>query len=182
VTISKIDKPYDDENWLPPVEGDESERPRWHLAELLDEELQDLAARYLLAYAVRSLWDPAAPRHRQRAWDIVVGAVEDHIAPWTTSYATTRLLGGNCRYVLTSSGHIAGIVNPPDSKRKYWTNDELPDDPQEWRAGATRQEGSWWEDWTRWMAQRSGKRVKLPSTGSSNYPPIADAPGEYVHG
>jgi polyhydroxyalkanoate synthase len=112
----------------------------------------------------------------------IVGAVEDHIAPWTTSYATTRLLGGECRYVLTSSGHIAGIVNPPDSKRKYWTNDELPDDPQEWRAGATRQEGSWWEDWTRWMAQRSGKRVKPPSTGSSNYPPIADAPGEYVHG
>src|SRR5205807_1945676 len=110
----------------------------------------------------------------------IVGAVEDHIAPWTTSYATTRLLGGQCRYVLTSSGHIAGIVNPPDSKRKYWTNDELPDDPHEWRAAATPHEGSWWEDWTTWMAQRSGKRTKPPSMGSAEHPPIADAPGEYA--
>ncbi|HEX9314183.1 MAG TPA: alpha/beta fold hydrolase [Actinomycetota bacterium] len=112
----------------------------------------------------------------------IVGAVEDHIAPWTTSYATTRLLGGTCRYVLTSSGHIAGIVNPPGSKRRYWTNDELPDDPEEWRAAATVHEGSWWEDWTAWMAPRSGKRIKPPPTGSAEYPPIADAPGEYVHG
>jgi polyhydroxyalkanoate synthase len=112
----------------------------------------------------------------------IVGAVEDHIAPWTTTYATTRLLGGACRYVLTSSGHIAGIVNPPDSKRRYWTNDDLPDDPEEWRAAATVHEGSWWEDWTAWMATRSGKRIKPPPTGSAEYPPIADAPGEYVHG
>ena len=112
----------------------------------------------------------------------IVGAVEDHIAPWTTSYATTRLLGGQCRYVLTSSGHIAGIVNPPASKRRYWTNDELSDDPEEWRAAATVHEGSWWEDWTAWMAQRSGKRIKPPPTGSAEHPPIADAPGEYVHG
>ncbi|TMK53626.1 MAG: alpha/beta fold hydrolase [Actinobacteria bacterium] len=112
----------------------------------------------------------------------IVGAVEDHIAPWTTSYATTRLLGGTCRYVLTSSGHIAGIVNPPASKRRYWTNDELSDDPEEWRAAATVHEGSWWEDWTAWMAQRSGKRIKPPPTGSAEHPPIADAPGEYVHG
>jgi polyhydroxyalkanoate synthase subunit PhaC len=112
----------------------------------------------------------------------IVGAVEDHIAPWTTTYATTRLLGGRCRYVLTSSGHIAGIVNPPDSKRKYWTNDDLPDDPEEWRAAATVHEGSWWEDWTAWMATRSGKRIKPPPTGSAEHPPIADAPGEYVHG
>jgi hypothetical protein len=78
VRISKIDKPYDDENWLPPVEEEDeedSEHPRWHLAELLDEELQDLAAEYLLACAVRSLWDPAESRHR--AWDIAAGAVED---------------------------------------------------------------------------------------------------------
>jgi polyhydroxyalkanoate synthase len=112
----------------------------------------------------------------------IVGAVDDHIAPWTTSYATTRLLGGTCRYVLTSSGHIAGIVNPPASKRRYWTNDELSDDPEEWRAAATVHEGSWWEDWTAWIAQRSGKRIKPPPTGSAEYPPIADAPGEYVHG
>jgi polyhydroxyalkanoate synthase len=112
----------------------------------------------------------------------IVGALEDHIAPWATTYATTRLLGGTCRYVLTSSGHIAGIVNPPDSKRRYWTNDELPDDPEEWRAAAAVHQGSWWEDWTAWMAKRSGKRIKPPPTGSAKYAPIADAPGEYVHG
>ena len=112
----------------------------------------------------------------------IVGAVEDHIAPWTTSYATTRLLGGDCRYVLTSSGHIAGIVNPPDSKRRYWTNHELPDDPEEWRAAATPHQGSWWEDWTEWMATRSGRRTRPPSMGNDEHPPIADAPGEYVYG
>ena len=112
----------------------------------------------------------------------IVGAVEDHIAPWTTSYATTRLLGGECRYVLTSSGHIAGIVNPPDAKRKYWTNDVVPDEPNEWRSAATQHAGSWWQDWSSWIAQRAGKRTTPPSMGSDAHPPIADAPGEYVHG
>jgi len=112
----------------------------------------------------------------------IVGAVEDHIAPWTTSYATTRLLGGPVRYVLTSSGHIAGIVNPPAAKRRYWTNEHLVADPQEWRAAAELHEASWWQDWTAWMAKRSGRRVRPPSMGSEAHPPIADAPGEYVHG
>jgi len=112
----------------------------------------------------------------------IVGAVEDHIAPWTTSYATTRLLGGPCRYVLTSSGHIAGIVNPPAAKRRYWTNEHLVADPQVWRAAAEAHEGSWWQDWTAWMAKRSGRRVRPPSMGSEAHPPTADAPGEYVHG
>ena len=112
----------------------------------------------------------------------IVGAVEDHIAPWTTSYATTRLLGGAMRYVLTSSGHIAGIVNPPEAKRRYWTNDDLPADPETWRAAATAHEGSWWEDWARWLAQRAGKRVAPPAMGSERHPAGAEAPGEYVHG
>jgi polyhydroxyalkanoate synthase len=112
----------------------------------------------------------------------IVGAVEDHIAPWTTSYKTTQLLAGDIRFVLTSSGHIAGIVNPPDSKRKYWTNDELPADPQEWLAGAGVKEGSWWEDWSAWIGKRAGKRVKPPPMGSAAYPALLDAPGEYVHG
>jgi polyhydroxyalkanoate synthase len=112
----------------------------------------------------------------------IVGAVEDHIAPWTTSYKTTQLLAGDMRFVLTSSGHIAGIVNPPDGKRKYWTNEELPPDPQEWLAGATTQDGSWWQDWSAWIAKRAGKRGKPPAMGSGAHPALADAPGEYVHG
>ncbi len=83
VKISKIDKPYDGENWLPPVDDDEdegdSERPRWHLAELLDDDLQDMASGYLLACAVRSLWNPTDPVESHRARDIVLGSVED---PW----------------------------------------------------------------------------------------------------
>jgi hypothetical protein len=80
IKISKIDKPYDDENWLPSAEDeDDSEYPRWHLAELLDDELQELASEYLLACAIRSLWDPTDPREGHRAWDVVAGAVED---PW----------------------------------------------------------------------------------------------------
>jgi polyhydroxyalkanoate synthase len=112
----------------------------------------------------------------------MVGAVEDHIAPWKTSYLTSQLLGGEMRFVLTSSGHIAGIVNPPDGRRKYWTNDQLPADPEEWLAGATPHDGSWWEDWAAWIAKRAGKRGKLPPMGSEAHPPLADAPGEYVHG
>lgn len=83
VRISKIDRPYDGENWLRPVDDDEeeddSERPRWHLAELLDDDLQEMAAGYLLARAVRSLWDPADSVESHRAPDIVLGSVED---PW----------------------------------------------------------------------------------------------------
>jgi polyhydroxyalkanoate synthase len=112
----------------------------------------------------------------------IVGAEEDHIAPWASSYATTHLLGGDIRYVLTSSGHIAGIVNPPSSKRRYWTNDAHPASGHEWLKGATQHDGSWWEDWVAWMATRAGKQTKPPSMGSAAHPPVADAPGEYVHG
>ncbi|MGI9657261.1 MAG: PHA/PHB synthase family protein, partial [Gaiellaceae bacterium] len=77
----------------------------------------------------------------------VLAAEEDHIAPWKSSYAATQLFGGDVRFVLTSSGHIAGIVNPPDSKRRYWTNDKTPAEPDDWRAGADEHPGTWWADW-----------------------------------
>ena len=81
ISISKLDEPYGDGNWLPPVDDadDDSERPRWHLAELLDSDLQDLASEYLLALAIRSLWNPTDPVEGRRARDVVLGAVED---PW----------------------------------------------------------------------------------------------------
>ncbi|MFP5375170.1 MAG: PHA/PHB synthase family protein [Acidimicrobiia bacterium] len=78
----------------------------------------------------------------------VLSAREDHIALWRSAYATTRLLGGPVRFVLTSSGHVAGIVNPPGGRRVHWTNEDLPPDPDRWLAGATQQPGTWWEDWT----------------------------------
>ena len=110
----------------------------------------------------------------------ILAAIEDHIVPWTSSYASTRLLSGNVRFVLSSAGHIAGIVNPPSPKSRYWTNDELPPDPAAWQAGAELHEGSWWEEWTRWVAERSGGQREPPPLGSERYQPLADAPGAYI--
>ncbi len=110
----------------------------------------------------------------------VLSAREDHITPWRACYKTTQLAGGTVRFVLTSSGHIAGIVNPPGPKRKHWRNDAVPADPDEWYEGATQAEGSWWEDWAVWANERGGKRRKPPQLGSKAHPPLEDAPGSYV--
>jgi polyhydroxyalkanoate synthase len=112
----------------------------------------------------------------------VVGAVNDHIVPWPTSYQATRLLGGNVRYVLSSGGHIAGIVNPPGPKAWYEASDSNPVKAADWRAAATRESGSWWEDWTRWSEGRAGDRIRPPAMGSEANPAIGDAPGDYVRG
>lgn len=112
----------------------------------------------------------------------IVGAVEDHIAPWQGSYATTQVLpNADCRYVLSASGHIAGIVNPPSKKTWFRVGDSHPADPEEWlEASQKRESTSWWEDWAEWIGARSGKKVDPPSTGNDSYPPGLDAPGEYV--
>lgn len=110
----------------------------------------------------------------------IVGAEKDHIAPWRASYQTTQLLKGDVRYVLSSSGHIAGIVNPPSKKAKHWTNELTPPDPDAWRAGAVEHQASWWEDWAEWIAERAGDMVAPPPLGSDRHPPRGDAPGEYV--
>ena len=110
----------------------------------------------------------------------IVAAINDHIVPWTSSYATIRHVSGDARFVLSSGGHIAGIVNPPSPKAWYEVADEHPDSPEQWRAGAKRQSGSWWEDWARWGAERAGRLIEPPPTGSSTHPVIGDGPGEYV--
>ncbi len=112
----------------------------------------------------------------------VVGAVNDHIVPWPASYQATRLLAGAVRYVLTSGGHIAGIVNPPGPKAWHEVADSYPADAQDWRATAVRQAGSWWEDWTAWSGPRAGRLGPPPPMGSENYPHLCDAPGDYVRG
>src|SRR5215471_11186432 len=112
----------------------------------------------------------------------VVGAINDHIVPWHASYETTRLLGGSVRYVLSSGGHIAGIVNPPGPKAWYQASTRTPASADEWHASATKHSGSWWEDWTQWSERRSGERVKPPPMGSERYPAIGGAPGSYIHG
>ena len=112
----------------------------------------------------------------------VVGAVNDHIVPWPASYEATRLLGGDVRYVLSSGGHIAGIVNPPGPKAWHEVGDSYPASATAWQAAATRHSGSWWQDWADWAAPRVGRHQAPPTMGSKRYPPLADAPGDYVRG
>ena len=90
----------------------------------------------------------------------ILSAKEDHIAPWTAAYKTTQLLPGKVRFTLSSSGHIAGIVNPPSPKSRFWTNAKTPTDPKAWLAGAKEHEGSWWEDW-------AGGSQSGPAVGAS---------------
>jgi polyhydroxyalkanoate synthase subunit PhaC len=110
----------------------------------------------------------------------VVSAENDHIVPWQSAYATTRLLSGPVRFVLSSGGHIAGIVNPPGPKGWYLTGEELPETPAAWRAGTTRHAGSWWEDWTEWSSGHAGDLMEPPPTGSADHPVLGDGPGDYI--
>jgi polyhydroxyalkanoate synthase subunit PhaC len=111
----------------------------------------------------------------------VLAAVDDHIVPWTSGYKTTQLLGGKSRFVLSTSGHIAGIVNPPSPKAKHWVNESLPADPGEWNANAELVNAAWWEDWATWIGDRGGQMVPAPARlGSDEYPPLELAPGRYV--
>jgi polyhydroxyalkanoate synthase subunit PhaC len=111
----------------------------------------------------------------------VLAAVDDHIVPWTSGYKTTQLLGGKSRFVLSSSGHIAGIVNPPNPKAKHWVNGGQPADPHEWKAQAELVDATWWQDWTPWIAERGEDMIPAPDhRGSDTYPPIEKAPGSYV--
>src|SRR6185312_10153315 len=107
----------------------------------------------------------------------IVAGAEDHIVPWHVSYRTTQLFKGPVRFVMTSGGHIAGIVNPPSPKVRLWTNDQLPRDADEWRAGAIEHRDTWWSDWATWLADRGGALRPPPTTGSEQHPASDDAPG-----
>ncbi len=111
----------------------------------------------------------------------MISTREDHIAPWKSTYAATQIFGGNIRFVLAASGHIAGVINPP-SKQKYcyWTNDKLPASPDKWLETAKETAGSWWPDWNKWQEQFSGGKVTARAVGGGKLKPLADAPGTYV--
>jgi len=112
----------------------------------------------------------------------VTGAVADHLTPWKGCYRTTQLLSGPSTFVLSYSGHIASLVNPPGNpKAHYWTGGLPGADPEEWLAGAERQQGSWWEAWADWVTARAGERRSPPGElGSERYPVLSPAPGLYV--
>jgi polyhydroxyalkanoate synthase len=112
----------------------------------------------------------------------VTGAVTDHLTPWRGCYRTTQLLGGESTFVLSYSGHIASLVNPPGNpKAHYWVGGPPVPDPEEWLRGAERRSGSWWERWVEWVEPFSGPKKPAPSRlGSSSRPPLEPAPGLYV--
>jgi len=113
----------------------------------------------------------------------VVGAMTDHLVPWQAAYMATQLYGGASRFVLSNSGHIQALVNPPGNpKASFLTSDDNPPDPEIWLKGAQRRSGSWWEDWCGWVSARSGPLQPRPrKLGSKRRPVLEAAPGRYVH-
>jgi len=110
-----------------------------------------------------------------------VSTREDHIAPWRSTYAGTQLVSGPVRFVLGASGHIAGVINPPSAEKYgYWTGETLPDEPEAWLNRATYHQGSWWTDWTKWIARHGGGQVPARQPGAGKLAAIEDAPGSYV--
>jgi polyhydroxyalkanoate synthase len=118
----------------------------------------------------------------------IYGSREDHIVPWRAAYAGASILNGPLRFILGASGHIAGVINPPSkNRRSYWAqsqklaNNELPSDPQAWFDAAAEHKGSWWPDWTQWLASQSGPQVPArKKLGDGRSTPLEDAPGSYV--
>ena len=107
---------------------------------------------------------------------------EDHIVHWKSAFRSKDLIGGEARFVLAASGHVAGVINPPlRNKRSHWLNDDLGSDPQGWFDAAQEQPGSWWPDWDAWMKLHSSGTVPAPTQqGNSHFPLIEAAPGRYV--
>jgi len=111
-----------------------------------------------------------------------LSAREDHIAPWTATYKGTQVLSGQNRFTLAASGHIAGVINPPEANKYcYWTNAKSPANSDEWLAKAAAKDGSWWPDWDAWVKKLSGKdMVPAREPGSGKLKSLGDAPGPYV--
>ncbi len=112
-----------------------------------------------------------------------LAGTNDHITPWVACYKSAKLFGGKTEFVLSNSGHIQSILNPPGNpKARFMTNPQLPEDANAWQADATKHTDSWWMHWQAWQAERSGKLKKSPTTlGSKTYPAAEASPGTYVH-
>jgi polyhydroxyalkanoate synthase subunit PhaC len=110
----------------------------------------------------------------------ILSTREDHIAPWQSTYAATRLYQGPIKFVLADSGHIAGMISPPGSKYGHWQNTNLPKTPAEWFETASLVKSSWWPTWEEWISGHSGGSVKAREPGGGLWQPIEDAPGSYA--
>jgi polyhydroxyalkanoate synthase len=112
-----------------------------------------------------------------------ISTIEDHIAPWKSTYTGARNFGGDVRFVLGGSGHIAGIVNPPvANKYGFWVNPngEMPESADEWFKLTEQNEGSWWTDWQAWVTGHNGTQVPARDPAKGKLTVIEDAPGSYV--
>ena len=112
----------------------------------------------------------------------VLATREDHIVPWRTAYASTRLLGGKIQFVLSASGHIAGVINPASkNRRNFWLNPTLEAEPERWFGAAASNPGSWWTHWSAWLAESGGAQIAARrQLGGNGYRNIEPAPGSYV--
>jgi polyhydroxyalkanoate synthase len=110
-----------------------------------------------------------------------LSTAEDHIAPWKSTYAGAHLFSGPVKFVLGGSGHIAGVINPPSAnKYGYRTSAKLSPNPNSWLKGAKQNEGSWWADWSKWVAEHSGEKVPARIPGKGKLKALEEAPGSYV--
>ena len=142
-------------------------------------------------YLRNKLREPGALTLRGRKVDVgnidmpccVVSATEDHIVPWQATLQTMELVGGPCEFLLTEGGHVSGtaINHPAKSRKSYWFGGPRNIDPEAWKSGATKHQGSWWPEWSKWVAKTGGRLVAAPAqTGSAQWPALEAAPGTYV--
>ncbi len=113
----------------------------------------------------------------------IISAEQDHITPWKSTFEICHLVQGPVQFVLSTSGHIAGVVNPPvdPPKRKFWTGSaEGHTDAEAWKASQTQHRGSWWEHWVEWLRPKCGAPQAHPSMGNAQHPVLTAAPGSYV--
>ena len=110
-----------------------------------------------------------------------LAARDDHIAPLPSVFRLGQFMGGETRLVVSGSGHIAGVINPPEARKyHYWTNEQRPENLADWLKTAREHQGSWWPDWADWITARSGDKVSAPEPGDGKLEVIEDAPGFYV--
>jgi polyhydroxyalkanoate synthase len=112
----------------------------------------------------------------------VTAGIADHLCPWQACYRSTQLLGGESRFILSTSGHIASLVNPPGNpKSTFQVAESNPPDPKAWLTSAETVQGSWWPDFMEWLGARSGEEVPAPTAlGGGGLDVLAEAPGTYV--
>jgi polyhydroxyalkanoate synthase len=127
-----------------------------------------------------ALADTPIDLSKVRTPSFILATREDHIAPWKSTYAATRMYSGTIKFVLSDAGHMAGVISPPGTKYGHWANDNLPPSPDEWFADATSHQGSWWPLWDEWVTLFDEGCVPAREPGSGELPIIENAPGSYV--